>query len=66
MTLRGKARRSPAAGVFVEAGQSLSVEALSPLAHDLPRRVETSGNDIICKALAGKQDDLRPDNVAIW
>jgi len=48
MTLGGKARRSPAAGVFVEAGQAFGEEALSPLAHDLPRRVETSGNDVIC------------------
>jgi hypothetical protein len=47
MTLGGKARRSPAAWLLLKPGQTFGVETSSPLADDLARRVETSGDDVV-------------------
>jgi hypothetical protein len=42
------------------------VEALAPLADDLARRIQTSGDDVIGQSLGGEQDDLGADDIAIW
>jgi len=43
-------------------GQS---EPLPPLAHDLPRRVETGSDKVIRKAISCQEDDSGADNVTI-
>jgi hypothetical protein len=65
MTLGGKARRSPAARLLLEPGQSFDVKAPPPLADDLARRVETRGYDVISQALACQEYNLGPDDVTI-
>jgi hypothetical protein len=66
MTLGGKAQRSPATRLLIEAEQAFGEEPLSPFAHDLPRGVEASGDDIVMQTSARQQDDLCPDHVTIW
>jgi hypothetical protein len=40
-------------------------EAVAPFADNLPRRIETGGDDIVAEALGCEQDDPRADNVSI-
>jgi hypothetical protein len=44
----------------------LDIEALSPLAYDLPRRIQARGDDVVAQPLASQEDDLGSDHVAIW
>jgi hypothetical protein len=42
------------------------MEALAPLAHDLPWRVQARRDDVIAQSLARKEHDLGTDDSAIW
>jgi hypothetical protein len=64
-TLGGKAGWTPASRRFLEAGQTVLKEALSPLADDLTREVETRGDDIVSEAGRSQENDFRADDVSI-
>jgi hypothetical protein len=64
-TLGGKAGRSPAARLFVESGEAVLEEAMSPLADDLSGRVQPRADGVVAEAECGKKHDLGPDDVTI-
>jgi hypothetical protein len=64
-TLGAKASRSPAAWLFVEAWESLAIEALAPFADNLARHVEAGRDAVVAKPLAGEKHDLGSGNVAL-
>jgi hypothetical protein len=64
-TLGGKARRGAATCLLFESRQALFMEALTPLADDLPRRIEPRGDDVVGEALGGIEDDLGTDHIPI-
>ena len=43
----GKAGLAPASGLTLEAGQTGQSESFAPFAHDLTRRVEASGDEVV-------------------
>jgi hypothetical protein len=59
----GKAGRSPAARLVVEAGKPVIVEAGTPLAGDLSRGAETGRNAVVAETLARQQDDPGSEHV---
>jgi len=65
-TLGGKAGCAPASRLFVQASQALVEEPLPPFADDLTLQTEARGDDVVAQAVGGQQDDLRPNDVAIW
>jgi hypothetical protein len=64
-TLGGKASRSPAAWLFFKTWEPLAIEALSPLADNLARRVEAGCDAVVAKSLTGEKHDLGSGNVAV-
>ena len=64
-TLGGKARRAPSAGAFLQAPQTLSEEALAPLADDLPRGFQARRNGVVVEPLGGVQHDPGADDIPI-
>jgi len=64
-TLEGKAGCPPAAWLFVKPREAVSEEAVSPLADDLPWRIEACGDLIVAQAGRGEQHDLGADDIAV-
>jgi hypothetical protein len=64
-TLGGKAGWRPAPGLLLEAGEAELTESFAPLAHDLPRGIQTCGDHVVGQALGGQQHDLGSEHVAI-
>jgi hypothetical protein len=64
-TLGGKAGCAPASRLFLKAGQSLVEETVPPFAHNLARRIESGGDEIVADAFGRQQDDLCADDVSI-
>jgi hypothetical protein len=64
-TLGGKAGRTPAARLLVEAREAEAVKALAPLADDLPRRVQPGADRIVVEPGGREEDDLGANDVSI-
>jgi hypothetical protein len=64
-TLGGKAGWTPASRLLIQTGQSVSEEAVAPLADDLARRIEPGRDDIIPEAFGCQQHDLGANDVTI-
>src|ERR1700730_11564318 len=61
----GKNRRSSVAGKFLEAGQPLLEEALSPQRDHLPAGIKAPGDLVVAKSLGCQQDDPGSDHISI-
>src|SRR5260221_14287740 len=64
-TLGGKADRTSSSRLLLQAEEPLLMEALSPLADDLPRRIETRRDLVVTEPLGCEQDDLGTNDIAI-
>src|SRR5260370_33537133 len=64
-TLGGKASWPTAARTRLQSGKALLEEALAPLAHDLPGRIEPKGNLVVSQPLCGVECNLGSEDVAI-
>jgi hypothetical protein len=49
----------------LKAGQTGESESLAPFAHDLPRGVEASGDEIVGEAICRHEDDSGADDITI-
>jgi hypothetical protein len=58
-TSGGKDRRTTPPGAVLETGEAFGEEALAPLAHDLPGKVEALADLLVLQALGGEEDHLR-------
>lgn len=56
---------APASRQGLQAGEAGQSKSFAPLAHDLTRRVEASGDAVIGETLGRQKDDPGADNVAI-
>lgn len=65
-TLGGKLGGTPAARLFLQAGEALFEEAFAPFADDLARGVQPRGDGVIVEALGGVENDLGADDISIW
>jgi hypothetical protein len=63
--LGGKAALTPASGLTLEAGQTGESESFAPLAHDLRRRVEARGDEVIGEPFGRHEDDPGADDFTI-
>ena len=63
--LGGKERWAPGAGALLQAPQTLSEEALAPLADHLARAIQAGCDLIVLESLGGVQHDLGADDVPI-
>ena len=63
--LGGKAGLVPAARLRVKTWQASQGESFTPLAYDLPGRIQPGCNGIIGQTCIGEQDNLGPDDVTI-
>jgi hypothetical protein len=61
----GKAGCAPASRLLVEAGETFEEKALAPLADDLARRIQASGNDVVRHSFGRQQDELGAKDIAI-
>jgi hypothetical protein len=64
-TLGGKADWPPAPRLLFQSHQPVLEEAFPPLADNLPRSIQTSGNHIIAQTLGSKENDLRANDIPI-
>jgi hypothetical protein len=64
-TCGGKNRRSSVAGKFLEAGQPLLEETLSPQRDHLPAGIKAPGDLVVAKSLGCQQDDPGSDHISI-
>jgi hypothetical protein len=64
-TLGGKAGRSPASRSLLQTHEALFEEALAPLAHHLPWRVESGSDLIVVQTLGGIEDNLSANDISI-
>jgi hypothetical protein len=64
-TLGGKAGWAPAAGLFVQPGETFKEEPVPPLADDLARCIESRRDDVVSDVLGGEQDDLGANDISI-
>ena len=55
----------PAAGLGLKTWQAGQGESFTPLAYDLPGRIQPGCDDIIGQTFIGEQDDFGADNVTI-
>ena len=51
--------------LFLEAWETGQSKSLAPLAHDLARRVQACGKDVVGQTLGSQEHDFRSDDVAI-
>jgi len=61
----GKAGLAPASGLTLEAGQPGESKSFAPFAHDLTRRVEVSGDEVVGEPLGCHEDDPGANNITI-
>src|SRR6266542_6898637 len=64
-TSGGEGRGSSTAGAFLQAGQTLEVEAFAPLGDDLSAGVQPGGDLVVVQAVCGHEHDLGTDHVSI-
>jgi hypothetical protein len=64
-TSGGKAGWSPASRFLIEARQAVLEEPLAPLADDLPRGIETGGDELVRERLGREQDQFGADDVTV-
>jgi hypothetical protein len=55
----------PAASFRLKTWQASQGESFTPLAYDLPGRIQTGCDDIIGQTFIGEQDNLGADNVTV-
>jgi hypothetical protein len=55
----------PPAGLFFEPREAFVEETLTPLAHDLPRSIESLSDLLVGQTLGGIKNDLCTDDVNI-
>jgi len=65
MTLGGKAGWAPAARLLVEAREAVLKEAMTPLADDLPWRIQARADLVITEAGGSQEHDLGADDITI-
>jgi hypothetical protein len=51
--------------LFLQTGEPLEIEALTPFADDLPRHVETGGDAFVAKPMTRQKHDFSPHDVTI-
>jgi hypothetical protein len=61
----GKDERATAPGQLFEPWEAEQAKPLPPLADDLARGIQTTGDEIILQPLGGQEDDLGPDDISI-
>jgi hypothetical protein len=61
----GKASRSAVSRLFLQAGQTLFEEALTPLADDLAGRVQTRRDLVVGQTVGGIQDNPGSHHITI-
>jgi len=65
ITLGGKAGRSPASRPCLKTRKPLDIKAPAPLTDDLAWHIETGGDPVVAKPLAGQKYDPGSHNVSI-
>jgi hypothetical protein len=61
--LGGKAGCAPASRLLVEAGETFAEKPLAPLADDLARRIQASGNEVVRQPVGRQQDEFGANDV---
>jgi len=62
----GKSAGPPAPWHFLETGQTLVKETLSPFGDNLPGDIELLADLLVRHPLSGQEDDLGADDITIW
>jgi hypothetical protein len=61
----GKITGTPASWPFLQTGQTLIKETLSPLGDNLPRQIQTFPDLFVPKALGGKEDNFGTHDISV-